>query len=310
MFNIEYLAMNVGSELVKGGDIFKYEELTSDGTGKITLSATAVPIMNATSTYAYVRLPGTGDNKFTKVPVQADNTLTGLTPSTTYCVRYMYTDASASKMTVSSNFIPSTVSIVLTANLYSGDACNPSTGTNVGTLTIKVPRFQLNGTQDLAMTASGASQTSFEGSALASGCQGCDDQGVYAEIVQAIIGEYWYTDANGIIIADSYIEATTTDYDKATPQVYAWYSNAAPKLINNTILAAQESNLTEAEKTKLVYAITPGTTGLNIDASTGAITGTAAAGTATITVTAQMSQGSTPIPGMDASATIVLTAGD
>ena len=77
-------------------------------------------------------------------------------------------------------------------------------------------------------------------------------------------------------------------------------------MISNTILAAQESDLEEDDKSKLVFSITPGTTGLQIDNSTGVITGTAAAGTATITVEAQMHDG-TPIEGMDASATIILT---
>ena len=56
----------------------------------------------------------------------------------------------------------------------------------------------------------------------------------------------------------------------------------------------------------MVFAITAGDTGLSIDSSTGVISGTPAAGTATITVEAQ-EYGGTPIPGMDASATIILT---
>ena len=307
MFNLEYLAANVGSEIERGGDVFKDETLTSNGTGEITLTATSVPVRTNGTTYAYVRLASQGGAKRTAVLVTEENKLTGLQPNTQYCVRYMYTDGAARKMTVNSNFIPGTFNIVLTANLFAGDACNVDTATHIGTLTIKVPRFQLSGNQELTMSADGISNTSFEGSALASGCTGCDDNGVYAEIIETIFNSYWYTEASGLIIEDSYVETTAGEFEPFTPVVYAWYPSGAPKQISNAILTAQESALSSDEKTKLVFSITPSTSGLSIDASTGAVTGTAAAGTALITVEAQKNDG-TPIPGMDASMSIVISA--
>lgn len=157
------------------------------------------------------------------------------------------------------------------------------------------------------MSADGISNTSFEGSALASGCTGCDDNGVYAEIIETIFNSYWYTEASGLIIEDSYMEITAGEFEPFTPTVYAWYPSGAPKQISNPILTAQESGLSSDEKTKLVFSIVPSTTGLSIDASTGAVTGTAAAGTALISVEAQKNDG-TPIPGMDASMSIVISA--
>ena len=307
MFNLEYLAANVGSAVEHGGDVFRDETLTSNGSGEITLTATAVPIQSSGVVYAYVRLAGQGGDKRTKVQVNGNNKLTGLLPNTEYCVRYMYSDASASKVVINSNFIPSTLSVILTANLYSGDSCNQETSTKVGTLTIKVPRFQLNGNQELSMSATGIAQTSFEGSALASGCTGCDDNGVYAEIIQVLLTDRWFTQASGLVIEDSYIEANAAGFDaaSASPVVYAWYASGAPKLMTNAILAAQESHLSGTEKTSLVYSIVAGSTGLDIDSSTGVLSGSPAAGTATIKVVAQMN--SAPIPGMEASATIVLS---
>ena len=308
LFNLEYLAASCGEELEKGGDVFMNEsDVVSSGTGEIVLRATAVPMRTGSPVYAYVvKADALDKNKRTRVAVTGENKITGLEPDTAYCVRYMYTNASADKLVIPADFIPGTYYCFLTANLYSGDATNASTGTRVGEITIKVPRFMLNGTQELSMTATGAATTSIEGMALASGGSGCEDQGIYAEIVQVMFDERWYTDAQGLIIEDSLIEEEAASYQPTAPVVYAWYPNAKPKLISNTILAAQESDLEEDQKSKLVFSITPGTTTLEIDETTGAITGTAVAGTATITVEAQMHDG-TPIEGMDASATIILT---
>ena len=75
--------------------------------------------------------------------------------STEYCLRYMIHNDYASKMVISSNFIPKTLSIILTANLYSGGSCDLETSTLAGSIQIKVYRFMLNGNQDFSMTATG-----------------------------------------------------------------------------------------------------------------------------------------------------------
>lgn len=308
LFNLEYIAANTGSAIQKGGDVFKNEELTSNESGEITLTATAVPFRSGSPVYAYICLATASDkNKRTKAVVTEENKITGLTPDTTYCVRYMYTNAAANKIEISTNFIPNTYYCLLSGNLYSGDATNPKTGTKVGEILIKIPRYMLNGNQEIAMTATGAAQTSLEGNALASGGSGCEGNAIYAEIVEVHFDERWYDDAEGLIIEDSLIEMPFGDFKVPyTPTVYAWYANALPKMVSNAILKNQESDLAQADTSKLVFAITAGDTGLTIDSSTGAISGSPAAGTATVTVEAQKYDG-TPIPGMDASATIILS---
>lgn len=307
LFNLEYIAANVGGDLIKGGDVFMDEKDVMPTSGEITLKATAVPMKTGGTVYAYVRPANMPNMKPKKYVVTEDNKITGLEDGQAYCIRYMYTNASATKLVVSSEFIPDTLYAVMTANLFAGDNTAPTSGTRVGEITIKVPRYQLSGNQELTMTATGASQTNLEGKALASGAQGCDGNSIYAEIIQVLLDERWYTDAEGLVIEDSLIEMAHGDYKVGSaPVVYAWYPNARPKEISNAILKAQESNLEQSQTSKLVFAITAGDTGLSIDSSTGVISGTPAAGTATITVEAQ-EYGGTPIPGMDASATIILT---
>ena len=121
----------------------------------------------------------------------------------TYCVEYLYTNDNARKLVVNANFTPDTVSVYLDANLYSGDAENPSTGTKIGSITIKVPRFLLNGTQELSMSMTGASQTPLEGSALATQAEGCDGEGIYAEIIEVVDGYKWLDNIDDIIINEA-----------------------------------------------------------------------------------------------------------
>lgn len=311
LFNLAYIAANVGSDITVGGDIFYNEELTSNQSKEITLTATAVPHLSGGLTYAWYReADATSDERLT-AEVKG-NKITVEKANTAYCVRYMYSNAAAKKIVVSSNYIPSTLTVFLTANLYSGDASNPTTGTKVGTVTIKVPRFLLSGNQELSMTSTGASTTNFEGSALASGGSGCEGTGVYAEIIQAMINSRWYDDAKGLIIEDSDISMTAeearTALNGVAPKVYAFYDNARPKMLTNAILTAQESHLGTEEKSKLVFSIEADTTAITVNSSTGVINAASAAeGTAIITVEAQKGSGSTPIEGMSAAMVITIT---
>lgn len=308
MFNLEYLAANVGSAIEMGGDVFKDEELTADKNGEVTLSLTAVPIRTgSTVVYAYIREALNGSAKRSAVLVTEDNKLTGLTPDVKYCVRYMYNDGNSRRMTVNSNFIPATFNIVMTAPLFAGDACNVTSATQIGQLTIKVPRFQLNGSQELSMSASGISNTSFEGSALASGCTGCDDNGVYAEIIETIFNALWYDNYVGLMFEDEDAEMTVGGTLPETV-VYAIPSSGSPLKIDNTIISTKEETADKDKKTQLVFSITAGTTGLSVDASTGALSGTAAVGTATVKVVLMNTSTNQPVPGFSAEKTITVSA--
>ena len=113
---------------------------------------------------------------------------------------------------------------MLTSNLYAGDDKNPATGTKVGTVTIKVPRFLLSGSQELSMNMTGASTTPFEGSALASNASGCDGEGIYAEIIEVIEGRNWLDDIKAIMIngGSEFVKGDVVE-------VYAYINGAAPK---------------------------------------------------------------------------------
>lgn len=254
MFNLEYLAMNTGSDISLGGDVMVDEELTSTDK-KITLSKTAVAI-SGSKVYAYAKKSGT-DNVYDKYAVAQDNTIE-VPADGTYCIRYMYTNDLASKMIVKANFIPKTLTLILEANLYSGGSCDIETSTLAGKVTIKVPRFMLNGSQELSLTASGVANTSIEGTALASGCAGCSGDGVYAEIIQVMSNRTAENGFTGIVVEDA-VRTGVKVGDKLELNVYACPVDAAPiKLNNDQFTVGTGTGYTYANG---VVTITEGATG-------------------------------------------------
>ena len=226
MFNLEYLAMNTGSDVELGGDVFATGKQTSTSDKKIKLSQTAVSVFGGVGAkvVAYAFKSGTND-AYVAYPVDEDNTITVESADTEYCLRYMVHNDYASKMVISSNFIPKTLSIILTANLYSGGSCDLETSTLAGSIQIKIYRFMLNGNQDFSMTATGVAQTSLEGTALAYGCQGCDGDGAYAEITQVLtnVSKDSFT---ALIFEDA--ERTAKKGDKLDVSIYACPKEGAP----------------------------------------------------------------------------------
>ena len=230
MFKMEYIAANVGSDLEWGGDVFKDEEVVVASGGKLKVSGTPVPFTSGGKVYIYAKLV---NDEYYKTYEYATEGVT--VPEGTYCVKYLYTNDNARKLVVKANFTPDTLSVLLTSNLYAGDDKNPATGTKIGTVTIKVPRFLLSGSQELSMNMTGASTTPFEGSALASNAEGCDGEGIYAEIIEIIEGRKWIDNVTEIMV-DNAKDLTVGD----AVEVYAVADNAIKKL---------GANVTEAQIT-------------------------------------------------------------
>lgn len=230
MFSLEYLAMNTGSDVELGGDAMKDEKLTVSE-GKVTLSYEAKPMVGNTNVYAYVKKSGT-DEGYQRYAVTNNKevVLDASLNDSEVCVRYMYHNDIASRITISANFIPKTLTCILEANLYNGGSCDVETSTLAGKVIIKVPRFMLNGSQELSMSASGVSNTSIEGSALASGCAGCDGDGVYAEIVQVLEDKTAADMFASIVVEDKNQSAKAGD--KIELNVYACPVDGAPIKLN------------------------------------------------------------------------------
>lgn len=182
------------------------------------------------------------------------------------------------QLQVNAMYYPGMFSLVMRARLFMGDACQVSNGQPVGELVIEIPKFQLDGTIDLAMAMTSPATYSLNGSALANGC-GCADNPWYAKITEVIFDATSTSDEfagyTDIVVDEDFITVGNT------LAVYAFASNKMPK------------RLTPSQ-----YTVSPDE---KVNASTGLIEANGA-----VTIAANVADSDIS----DASTTVVLLAGE
>ena len=192
MFRMEFLAANIGADIEDGGTAVGTVMKTVND-GKISLGdINPQPLYPGCDVRIWAGKKAVGgavDYKLFK-EIAEDATEVGVgeffEDGAELCVRYIKSNEAGETLTVSANFIPDTMTAILTAPLFAGDNNNLEASTKVGTLTITIPRFMLNGTTDLSMSMTGASQMALEGSALAVESADCDGEGYYAIISKVL----------------------------------------------------------------------------------------------------------------------------
>lgn len=253
MFDLEYIALQTGSEKGYGASVVHRNSTTVKVTnGACTIEAEPVAIGSICGlggipiwfVKASSQCQGQGDEY--SLALTSDNiknaqngyNITGMgtaVPDGDYCVSYFTHEAAAEFVKVSANFVPSEMILVLTAQLFEGDANAPETGKAAGTVVIKVPRYQLDGQFDLAMNMTSAAPISLNGVALAvDGGSNCEDKGYYAEIVQYTEGSDWRENLVDII------SDKTFEVGGAIPHIYGVYANGSLSLLDNKQIANQK----------------------------------------------------------------------
>ena len=112
------------------------------------------------------------------------------------CAEYFIDMPQTRAFSVGANFLPKEMVLILTTNLYAGSYNKVWNGRPVGSITVKIPRFQLDGTLDLSMAMNSVASTSLSGVALAVENNGCVQDGVYAEVVEI---DNYSTPASGLV---------------------------------------------------------------------------------------------------------------
>lgn len=236
VFSLEYLALNVGGTIKAESDVTTSEQIVTTVANQITVTDEPKEFLKL-GTIGWYKYSNESDDKWRKITFVGKNaSVPNLEVGSTVCVKYLKTDSSAREFQVSSAFIPAQCSLILTLPLFkvsSGEQSYTSSS-KIGYVEVFVPTFQLDGAQDLSVSASGASTIALNGKALATmdGTEGCDGAGYYGKLKEVVFNKDEFDGVKTIVIANSNIELEAGESE--TLEVYALYNGAtAPRKLDN-----------------------------------------------------------------------------
>lgn len=201
MFDLNYIALSLGVNVESGGLSVKEEELKVGVDN--TVATTETPVAFDGTMIGWYKKPT--DNDWTIGTITGNKmTITGGTQEAVYCVKYFYQNANAKSITIKSQYVPATLHVVVLTDLYSGKVGTQSDATRYGRLIVDIPQFQLDGSQDLSLTATSAATVSLSGQALAvlDGAT-CEDDPYYGTMTEEIYGAKWQDDVIALAIENA-----------------------------------------------------------------------------------------------------------
>ena len=242
LFDENYIAAQLGADFETGGDAYMSESNKGHEGTSFTLAKDPLPFnIGCGESEVVIWFSEQGKDDWARVP-EADvsgKQISNLDANKTYCFRYLAFDQNAKVAEISSEILPQELFLVITAPIFSGDACSASNGKKAGTITYEIPRFKLNGAQDFTMNMSSNQTMSLSGIALASE-SGCEMTGSnLLRIIAQYTSEFWYSDADALMSDEAY-EAAGEE-----PHIYAVYKNGTASLIDNDSLVFGTGALTE-----------------------------------------------------------------
>ena len=260
MFNLEYVAASLGTTLRQGGLSFKEEESTVATAKQIPLSTT--PLALEGSLVAWYSKPGQ-DNWITGTVKNANGKyyidVEAATVGEKYCIKYFWQNENAESIVIPVQYVPAELHVILINDEFSGEAIDSIDTTAIGRLITDIPRLQLAGEPNLALSATGASTTSLSGSALAvaSDATSCETDAYYGTMTEEIFGATWQDNVVALAIEDNDIQLATSA--TATLSVYAVYggNKASQKKDNSNFTFAVvggSSSIITVDSTGLVTA--------------------------------------------------------
>ena len=256
-FKLDYIALNTGSSVVSGGNVWTTESVTLSGTsGEVLNTPVAIDGQVAAVWTEYnginYTFPTSGKTfSVAETPIPANATI---------CVSYRIANDSAETVTIPANIIPARIRWFIIAQLY-GDTTTEQGA--IGKVEIEIPVGQLAGSQEITMNADGYSTTPLSVMAIAyndSSIAGCNNNAYYARLTVVQNNVNWYDNVTGLAIV--YGDFGLTAGQTKTLVVYAQKGNTSFK-VNNANLTFTSSDSAVAsvgENTGLVTALTAGTT--------------------------------------------------
>lgn len=275
MFNLEFIAANVGSIVSQGGIIPKSEEVECTTTGELTVSELPADFLCNGEVGWYKHITEDDDQYKTMTFRQSGGVATQVADADAavagerYCVMYRTESLAARTVVIPANIIPGEVSIEIDAPLFRGDKAigEANAQSAIGTVFISIPRLQLNGTVDLTMESGGTSTTSLSGIALAStGCgTSCEADEEYGTISVFEKDADWTSNLVGLYASPASLvfDATTTS---ASITVMGAFNSGSPNVIppenlEYTLVESTSGWFTLTGNTVAVGTATAGDTG-------------------------------------------------
>lgn len=272
LFNFEDIGLVIGSPIEQGGLSFKEEQVTAGLGG--TLQASETPVATYGQLIGWYKKPtdtswtvGTFSGSTITVPDAEQNDV--------YCLKYFWNNLDAHSITIKADYEPSEVHLVIIQDLFSTERQSGTyvPGAKAGSLVTDIPRFKLNGNENLAFAAGSTATTSLSGNALAVvDDSNCEEGFIYGTMTEEIYGTKWQD--NVIAIAVENGDVTLSQSGSETLLVRAVFGNNVPaqRMPNSAFTFAVENNPASTA------------TGTTVGENTGAITAGSTNGNCVISV--------------------------
>lgn len=249
-WSLAYIAANVGSTIFEGlRDVFSVAECVTLKNGTGTLKKAPVGKV-------YIEKPDGSTAEVT--PVDSTITVDGMNGKVLATYQY---STNVKRVTIDAESAPLVGRLVMSADKH-----NNRKG-KVGEVQIEVPSFQLNGTFDITLEASGSTTTKLDGDALAVDGASCSDGSVYAYISEIPSTESTIT-VSDIAVTPAVVELSAGD-TKETKSLNiigikgGLYSNIGIDAAECTFESENDSVATVTDG--VITAAAAGTTYVNVD---------------------------------------------
>lgn len=246
MFKLEYLAANLGVDINMGG-LSIYEspsagEVVGAG-GVITLTNTPT-LMNG-SLLAWYKKPADANWSVATI-TQSGSSYTITIPNgvagDAYCIKYFYQNENSRSIIINTQYVPKTLHLVIMNDLFSGDSADIGSATRYGRIITDIPSFQLDGNQDLNLTATSAATISLTGNALGVNSDiSCEEAPYYGTMTEEIFGSSWVDNVIALAIENSDMDLSQGETETLLVRTVFGGSVASQRKDNSNFTFAVES---------------------------------------------------------------------
>ena len=246
MFKLEYLAANLGVDISMGG-LSVYESSASGETvsagGTITLTET--PTLINGSLLAWYKKPSELNWNVTTATTSGEDyiiTIPNATQDDNYCIKYFYQNENARSIIINTQYVPKTLHLVIMNDLFAGDTADVGSATRYGRIITDIPSFQLDGSQDLNLTATSAATISLTGNALGVSSEiSCEESTYYGTMTEEIFGTSWLDSVVALAVENSDMELLAEATETIITRVVFGGSVASQRKDNSNFVFAVES---------------------------------------------------------------------